>query len=229
MLAIFTDMKRNITTKCAALILTLLLPTFARAAKPAVKAGFSLEKLQEKYKKTSSVEADFVQEIFQSALNNTKTSKGNFRLAKPNLIRWETLEPEANVSVSDGHTLWYFSPNAKGKGKGQAFQRKHNDLARQPLFKILTGKSELTKEFQLDKVQTDGDVSSVYLKPTKTMGDLGSLMLKVSGKYEITEILIENLSGNRTKLTLQNQVLGAKLPPALFNFKPPAGTEVLKD
>ena len=71
--------------------------------------------------------------------------------------------------------------------------------------------------------------SELVLKPQKRMGDIVTVRLKVDPKYLIRELITETETGNKTKITLQNQVLGAKLPPALFEFKPPADTEVLQN
>ena len=51
----------------------------------------------------------------------------NLKLSKPNLARWEIYEPEASVMVSDGHKLSYYTPDARGKGKGQVIERKAAD------------------------------------------------------------------------------------------------------
>jgi outer membrane lipoprotein-sorting protein len=42
-------------------------------------------------------------------------------------------------------------------------------------------------------------------------------------------MILETQSGNKTKFTLQNQTLGAKLPAQIFDFKAPAGTEVVNN
>lgn len=202
-------------------------------AKLPAKKAFSLEKLQQSYKKNASLEADFLQEVYQASLARTKTSKGTLKLSKPNLVRWEIHEPEASVLVSNGRKVFYYTPDARGKGKGQVIQKKPTELEKQPLFRILTGASPLHKEFKVVKMEeqpplTSGDKwTQITLKPLKAMGDVEQVLLQVDGKYLIQELITENLSGNKTKITLQNQVLGAKLPPALFEFKPPADTEVL--
>jgi outer membrane lipoprotein carrier protein len=203
-----------------------------KTKRPAQKA-FSLEKLQQSYKKNASLEADFLQEVYQASLARTKTSKGTLKLSKPNLVRWEIHEPEASVLVSNGRKVFYYTPDARGKGKGQVIQKKTTELEKQPLFRILTGASPLHREFKVVKMEvqpalTSGDKwTQITLKPLKEMGDISQVLLQVDGKYLIQELITENLSGNKTKITLQNQVLGAKLPPALFEFKPPADTEVL--
>jgi outer membrane lipoprotein carrier protein len=211
-----------------------LLPAWAAKQKKK-EAGFSLTKLQEAYKKNASLEADFLQEVFQASLQRTKTSKGHLQLSKPNLARWEIDEPERSVMVSNGHKLSYYTPDARGKDKGQVIERTASELEKQPLFRILTGQSPLNKEFKVEKNSAiDAPEGSekwteLVLKPAKKMGDVASVELKVDSKYLIRELITESETGNKTKITLQNQVLGAKLPPALFEFKAPADTEVLKN
>lgn len=193
------------------------------------KAGFSLGKLQATYKGAGSLEGDFVQEVYQASLARTKTSKGSLKLSKPNLVRWEIYEPEASVMVSNGRKVFYFTPDARGKGKGQVIERKASELERQPLFQILTGNASLEKEFTVKKKEKAGDVTSLTLKPKKEMADLDQVILRVSSKYLIEEMILETQSGNKTKFTLQNQALGAKLPAQIFDFKAPAGTEVVNN
>lgn len=199
--------------------------------KAAPATGPSLTKLQETYKQTGSVAADFTQEVYQASLARTKTSKGNLKLSKPGLVRWEVAEPEASVMVSDGRKLSYFTPDARGKGKGQVIERKAAELTRQPIFRILTGTAPLDKEFSLKSQEAlpEGAGWLVSLKPTKEMNDLALAKIRVNSKYLIEELILENNNGNTTKITLQNQTLGAKLPGALFQFKAPPGTEIVKN
>lgn len=206
-------------------------------SKIAAKKNISLSKLQSKYKNTQSLQADMIQEVYQAALARTKTSKGSITLSKPNFVKWEITEPEANVMVSNGRKLWYYTPDAGGKNKGQVIVRKSAELEKQPIFRILSGAAALDKEFKIISQQesTDSTVQGerswmeIRLKPKKSMGDLSEVKLSISSKYLISELVIENMSGNKTKITLQNQALGAKLPPVLFDFKPPQGTEVIKN
>lgn len=211
-------------------------PAFAvDRAKVSTEKKFSLSKLQKTYKQAGSMEADFVQEVYQASLARTKTSKGHIQLKSPNRVRWEVHEPEANVLVSNGKKLWYFNPDARGKGKGQAILRSPRELETQPIFRILTGSAPLEKDFnvvkteKVDGVTKEQKLTAITLKPKKPLSDLAEATLKVDSKYMISELILENLSGNRTKISLQNQVLGANLPPALFEFKPPEGTEVLQN
>lgn len=222
--------------KALSLLLLFSLPAFAvDKAKVATTKKISLDKLQNTYKNKASLESDFIQEVYQASLARYKTSKGSVRLSKPNFVRWEVSEPEASVMVSNGRRVSYFTPDARGKGKGQVIERAASELERQPLFRILTGNAPLTKEFTLVKQEkaeslTKGEsLTELTLKPKKAMGDISQVRLQIDAKYLIRELNLENENGNKTKITLQNQNLGDKLPTALFDFKAPEGTEVLKN
>jgi outer membrane lipoprotein carrier protein len=204
-------------------------------AKVSKEKPISLSKIHQKYKKAGSVEAEFTQEVYQATLARTKTSKGSFKISKPNFVRWETYEPEASLMVSNGRKLFYYNPDARGKGKGQVIERKGSEIQKQPLFQILAGLAPLEKQFTVEKTEPHTGLTkeiegtTIRLKPKSAMGDLEAVVLKIDKKSQIQEILLENQSGNKTKITLQNQLLGAKFPPELFDFKPPPETEVLKN
>jgi outer membrane lipoprotein carrier protein len=214
---------------CASLVLSPQLAQAKKKAEVKAKPTFSLSRLHNSYKKAQGLEADFVQEVYQASLARTKTSRGSIKLAKPNLVRWEISEPEASVMVSNGRRVSYFTPDARGKGKGQVIERSASELQRQPLFRILAGSSPLEKEFSIMRQTSLEDGTELLLKPKKPMGDLEQAILRVSAKYLIEEMILETHSGNKTKITLQNQALGAKLPRQLFEFKPPADTEILRN
>lgn len=214
----------------------LSLPALAvDKAKISTTKKISLDKLQTTYKSKQSLEADFIQEVYQASLARYKTSKGSIRLLKPNMVRWEVQEPEASVMVSNGRKVSYFTPDARGPGKGQVIERAASELERQPLFRILTGSAPLSKEFTILKEEKSEGVAkgekltNLELKPKKPMGDIATVRLQIDSKYLIRELNLENENGNKTKITLQNQNLGAKLPTALFDFKAPQGTEVIRN
>ncbi len=222
--------------KALSLLLLFTLPAHAvDKAKVSTEKKISLDKLQNTYKNKASLESDFIQEVYQASLARFKTSKGNVRLSKPNFVRWEVAEPEASVMVSNGRKVSYFTPDARGKGKGQVIERAASELERQPLFRILTGNAPLNKEFTVVKQEKAESIikgeslTELTLKPKKPMGDISQVRLQIDAKYLIRELNLENENGNKTKITLQNQNLGDKLPTALFDFKAPEGTEIIRN
>ncbi len=218
-------------------IAALLLPALGFAANPKGEIKLSTKQLQDTYRKAETVKADFQQEVFQASLARTKTSSGTLAIESPNKIHWEITAPEKSLTISNGRKLWYYTPNAGTSGKGQVIEKSSPLVFNQPLFRILTGSADLTKEFTVAKEQRlegivpHAAVTKLTLKPKRASawGDTKEVELTVQSNYLISEVLIRGLSGNRTKISLQNQQLGTKLSPKLFDFSPPAGAELIKD
>lgn len=225
-----TPMKILQYSLCAFLLMPFSLALGAKAKSP----KFSLDKLQRTYSKSPSLEADIIQEVYQASLARTKTSKGSILLAKPNFVRWEMTEPEATLLVSNGRKVFYFTPDARGPGKGQVIEKKATTLSKQPLFRLLTGAGSWKQDFNLQSQKALETAEGapfgheIVLEPKTKELDLKKVTLKVSQASKIEEILLENPNGNRTRIILQNQTLGAKLPTNLFDFKPPAETETIR-
>ncbi|NLS11471.1 outer membrane lipoprotein chaperone LolA [Vibrio sp. SM6] len=54
--------------------------------------------------------AQFVQQVLSPDGEPIMEGEGTVEIARPSLFRWTTTYPDENVLVSDGKTLWYYSP-----------------------------------------------------------------------------------------------------------------------
>ncbi|MBA6262760.1 outer membrane lipoprotein chaperone LolA [Colwellia sp. Bg11-12] len=64
-------------------------------------------------KKLASLEyftADFKQQVLDAEGNELQNALGTLAVKKPNLVHWNTAEPDETLIVSDGVTLWFFDP-----------------------------------------------------------------------------------------------------------------------
>ncbi|MFT6900338.1 MAG: outer membrane lipoprotein carrier protein [Colwellia sp.] len=64
-------------------------------------------------KKLASLEyftADFKQQVLDAEGNELQNALGTLAVKKPNLVHWNTVEPDETLIVSDGVTLWFFDP-----------------------------------------------------------------------------------------------------------------------
>lgn len=195
----------------------------SRAAAPQIE--FSLAVFEAKYKNAKSLEADFTQEVFQATLAKIKTSSGSIVLAKPNKIRWETYKPQPNLMVSNGRKLWFYTPAQSANDKGQVIEHNASRLQSQPLFRLLSGAAKLAEEFRISSQKSTAQGFEISLVPKKTQGDLERVSLELDSNYLISLINLENRSGNKTKISLQNLRLDSKFLSVLFDFSPPPGVE----
>jgi outer membrane lipoprotein carrier protein len=54
--------------------------------------------------------ANFTQQILDADGNELQNASGKLAVKKPNLVHWNTVEPDESLIVSDGKTLWFLDP-----------------------------------------------------------------------------------------------------------------------
>lgn len=201
----------------------------AKAVEKKTTQPFDIDKLEEKYQNAKSFQADFRQEAFQITRARTKSSRGRLMMRKPHLIRWETHEPNKNVLVTNGDRLWHYTPALSKSGKGQVKIQPAKQIRDHQLVKILSGSSKLKASFVIKKEKLSDGKVLLLLTPKRRLGELKLLKLKVNPEtHLIREARMEYASGNHTTIYLQNISLSDNLPASLFDFTPPAGTEIIK-
>ncbi|MCG6282869.1 outer membrane lipoprotein chaperone LolA, partial [Vibrio diabolicus] len=68
------------------------------------------ETLSERLALTDGFSAKFEQQVISPDGDVVMEGNGVVDIARPSLFRWETLAPDENLLVSDGQSLWYYSP-----------------------------------------------------------------------------------------------------------------------
>lgn len=81
----------------------LLLMSFSVMAAPK-------DELSQRLQKNEGFSADFSQQLISPEGDVVMEGEGNVEIARPSLFRWTTTTPDENVLVSDGKSLWYYSP-----------------------------------------------------------------------------------------------------------------------
>lgn len=191
----------------------------------AAKVPIELMAVEKAYTQAGSLQADFEQEEFSAAFNDKKNSTGRLTWKSPDRLRWETLTPDPGLVVSNGKTLWVYTPPFDPSENGQVLIRKASQVkgrlfdallaarfskaVRQGLIieKIGTGKFELRLKGVLKK-------ASLQLDPERPL---------------ISLLTLEYQDGNRSTITLKNATLGVETKADHFEFKIPTKTEVLRD
>ena len=104
----------------------LALLTLALFAAPAVAqpATTSLDDVvrgvEGAYGKMTDLKAEFTQTAFNKSLNQTIPASGTVYLKKGGKLRWEYAEPTPQVVVSDGKTIWLYTPTLNQVNTGPA-------------------------------------------------------------------------------------------------------------
>ena len=183
-----------------------------------------LREVQQQYQKSAGIEARFTQVTDVKATKHVKKAKGRIWIKRPNKLRWETLEPDPNILISDGKTFWFYTPPFDQGERGQVIIRKSAQVQTQFLNALLGG----TFEFGKDSISIEDRMRGEFLLRPRpgTAGDVSTAQVRIDPmKHIITQVVLTHSSGNKTEINLEEIKLPSKLEDSLFRYTPDKNTD----
>lgn len=211
----------------ASLIGLLLFAPAAPAAEPAdpVNVTELVRALEGTYKGVQSLKADFVQ-VQRSSITGEIRQKGTVQLKRPKKARWEFQGGDASTFVTDGKTMWIYTPATK-----QVIETADvGGAAGGGMTELLDSLEKIDQFFTTTLVAGgDGKGSYVVDLAPKSGGQFKKMSITVSRKkYAVEKVKLVDQMGNETELTFSQLKLNADVTDAAFTFTPPAGVTVIK-
>ncbi len=169
-------------------------------------------------------QADFHQQTV--AENNVVSQKNNGKvyIHYPGRFRWESKQPTDQVLIVNGNQVWIYD-----KDLAQVTEQKLESHANSIAVLLTGSKKDINKNFTIKKIKTIAKNMGFLLTP-KTKSNYAQMTearFYFSDK-KLTSIQVKNSLGDTTKYYFSDIQLNKKLKPSLFNFKVPAGVDVLK-
>jgi len=180
--------------------------------------------LESTYARLTDLKAEFSQTSFNKSLNSTIPAQGAVYLKKGGKLRWEYSEPTKQEIVSDGKTLWVYTPTLNQVNTGPA-----PEALAGPAGSFLAGLGRLREHFQvrfLNPAQpTDADGSVVLdLTPKEPLPTLTRLVLSVDPRsWEPRRAVVYDQFDNTVTMRFTKVALNSGIPDRLFTFVPPPG------
>lgn len=179
------------------------------------------------YNHLHSLEAEFTEVYRGSGMDRTES--GTLWLKKPGKMRWEYRSPKEKLFVSNGKDAWFYVPDDRQARKESA--KKLEDV-RSPLA-FLLGKTKLEKELRGLSLAPDIEPlteGNVVLRgvPTALSVQISEIVLEVTPESQIARLIIQGVDGATTEYRFANQKEDVTIADGRFDFKAPAGTEVVE-
>jgi outer membrane lipoprotein carrier protein len=212
---VFPGWFRSSFNRSSVLLISSLLPGVANA--DSVLPSL-LQQVQSEYQKVAGIQAQFSQITEIKSTHQTKRAKGRVWIKRPGKLRWETLEPDPNILVSDGKVYWFYTPPFDESERGQVIIRKKAQVQTQFLNALLSGSFDFGK----GKVAIEEKSKNTFLLRPKpgTAGDVSSAEIEIDpARKTISKVNLVHVSGNQTRVQLEEVSLTSKLDEALFRFK----------
>lgn len=179
------------------------------------------------YNHLRSLQAEFTQAYRGSGMDRTES--GTLWLKKPGKMRWEYRSPREKLFVSNGKDAWFYVPEDRQARKEAA--RKLEDL-RSPLA-FLLGKTKLEKELRGLSLAPDiqpAQAGDAVLRgiPTALADQISEIVLEVTPENRIVRLVLQGVDGASTEYQFTEQKEDVAIGEGRFDFKPPAGTEIVE-
>lgn len=174
------------------------------------------DELSQRLQKSDGFSADFAQELISPEGDVVMEGQGKVEIARPSLFRWTTTAPDENVLVSDGQSLWYYSPFIE-----QVTIYWQEQATEQTPFVLLT--RNRASDWDNYNVAQQGD--SFTLTPTAVDSNQGQFTLNIDKQGAVKGFSVIEQDGQQSNFTFNN--INLNKPNAnRFTFVIPEGVEV---
>jgi outer membrane lipoprotein carrier protein len=176
------------------------------------------------YGRMTDLKAEFSQSSYNKSLNQTINAQGSVSLKRGGKLRWEYSEPTKQEIVSDGKTLWVYTPSLNQVNTGPA-----PEALAGPAGSFLAGLGKVREHFTvrfLNPAQprdAEGNVA-LDLTPKQPLPTLSRLILALDPKtWEVRKAVVYDQFENTVSMRFTKVVVNSGLSDRLFTFVPPPG------
>lgn len=186
-----------------------------------------INKVQAEYERTNDIYASFTQVSHLRSVSKPKESSGMVYFKKPGKMRWEYTNPEQQLLVSDGKTMWFYVADDE-----QVIVQPAEDAygSKTPIT-FLSGMGKLQNDFYMNLLP-ESDPTTAYkleLLPKQPQPELAKLVLTIDPKtYQIVHTAVYDPYGNITDVYLSNLEINVSPPDDVFTFEIPEGVDVIQ-
>jgi len=203
---------------------------FILAAAWPVLAGDSatqqlLKRIEGRYNRATTLEVRFA-ETYTGMGRGPRTETGTLYLRKPGRMRWEYTQPAGKLFVSDGKDVYLYLAS-ETPPHVQKMKLKDTEDMRAPLA-FLLGKLNFEKEFRNIQTRPEGDGTLVTAEAKSDSLPYSQVEFLVSPAFEIRKLHVVGQDQSILDFVFEGEKLNPPLANTLFQFKPPAGAEVVE-
>jgi outer membrane lipoprotein carrier protein len=179
----------------------------------------ALTRLNEALAGIASYRAEFVQQIYDQDQVLVQQSEGSLYALRPGKLRWLSRTPFEQLIVVDGTHIWRYEEDLQQV----VVSNYSDDLGSTPAL-LLSGDIE-----SIGARYSVSEVDGQYQLLPRDEQSLFRAMLVRFENGKLSRLILEDTLGQSTRLQMSAIEHNPKLDPALFEFEPPEGVDVLRD
>ncbi len=186
----------------------------------------ALARIREKFRRPELMQGHFTQTTVFADSTDTMVASGRIWLQGPDKMRWEYAEPEKQILVSNGRSIWYYTPDLNQVMTGSVKDMKEARI----IVNLLSRLNGQVEGFDLE-VSRGKQRLKLVLVPKKGVEAPPFERLEIyfsEPDLNLTETRLVDLFANRIAITYRwDGPLTRPRPQAFFMFVPPKGCDVM--
>jgi outer membrane lipoprotein carrier protein len=182
-----------------------------------------LKRVEHRYNSNITLTVRF-SETYSGPGRAARTETGTLYLLKPGKMRWEYTSPPGKLFVSDGKNVYLYLP---GSNRVQKMGLKATDDMRAPLA-FLLGKLNFEREFNNLQARTDAGGTVIAAEPKSANLPYTKVEFVLSPNLEIRKLHVVGQDQSVLDFSFDDERLNPAFSAGLFQFKAPAGAEVVE-
>ncbi len=188
-----------------------------------------LKSLEQFMAAAHSGRADFTQTVTAPPKDGQaprpKLSSGSFEFQRPGRFKFVYKKPFEQTIVADGKTLWLYDADLN-----QVTERPQAQALGSTPAALLTSAPDLAAlraDYQLQSAPEQDGLQWVLATPKASEGQLKSVRVGFEGDRLAALDIVDGF-GQRSQIRFSGMQINPALPAGTFQFKPPAGADVLR-
>jgi len=186
-------------------------------------AGEAREQLDNFYQNMHTLQADFDQKLISMKGEVQQQVSGKVYLQRPGMFRWDYSAPYEQMIMADRQKLTIYDVDLE-----QVTIRTIDQTLGQTPALVLSGEGDLDESFNIIELDPKDNRLWVALTPRNKEANFVRMELGFHNG-ELSQMALEDTFGQNTIITLDNIQRNKALPHGIFEFKAPAGVDVVGD
>ncbi|CCH47677.1 LolA family protein [Pseudodesulfovibrio piezophilus] len=190
------------------------------------------ERIQKRYEKIKTFQAEFTQELTNVASGEVDKRKGQIWFKQPSQVRWETLEPEKELLVVGPEFAWDYIADEELALKYDVATLFNSKT----ILRFISGQARLNDDFIVktdwqgsEAVKTRWGKGCIVLQLIPKEAEPGLVMAYIGVEPDtgiLRKVMIVDFYGNGNEVQLNDIKLNIDFPTSMFSFFPPEGTTI---
>ena len=180
-----------------------------------------------KFSSFSTICADFNQHLMNPLLRQERSGSGRLCQARPNFFAMRFTDPEGDVIVADGESVWYYVPSNDDK---QAFRGLIDQSAGGPDFHrefLYEPEAKYDVTYEASDEVAGVETHRLGLVPLRRTSYRSAVLWLDQQGLVLRQVQIIEENGNERTITLRGVDFDAAVPVDWFSFTPPPGVLVI--